>query len=82
MTMLIYVDDVIITSNNLTEIAIMKQFLHVSFPIKDLGDLKYFLGIKVARFANGIVLCQRKYALDVLANFLVLNQSVFLRNPI
>jgi hypothetical protein len=46
----------------------VKQFLRASFPVKDLGELKHFLGIEVARFAKGIVLCQRKYALDVLTN--------------
>ena len=34
--------------------------------MKQLGDLKYFLGIKVARSKNGIFLSQRKYALDLL----------------
>ncbi|KAF5449042.1 hypothetical protein F2P56_029530, partial [Juglans regia] len=65
MALLIYVD-VIIASNNLEEIATVKRFLHESFTIKDLGELKYFLGIEVARSAKGIALCQRKYALDVL----------------
>jgi len=68
MTVLIYVDDVIIASNDLAEIATVKQFLRASFPIKDLGELKYFLGIEVARSVEGIVLCQRKYVLDVLAD--------------
>jgi hypothetical protein len=49
--MLIYVDDVIIAFNDLAEIATVKQFLHASFPIKDLGEMKYFLGIEVARSA-------------------------------
>ncbi|CAL9029200.1 unnamed protein product [Prunus brigantina] len=35
--------------------------------MKDLGDPKYFLGIEVARSANGICLSQRKYVLDLLA---------------
>jgi hypothetical protein len=34
--------------------------------VKDLGKLKYFLGIEVARSARGIVLTQRKYVLDLL----------------
>ncbi|RVW16870.1 Retrovirus-related Pol polyprotein from transposon RE1 [Vitis vinifera] len=66
IALLIYVDDVIIASNDLKEIDVVKKLLHESFTIKDLGELKYFLGIEVARSAKGIVLSQRKYALDVL----------------
>ncbi|KAM1986928.1 hypothetical protein ACFX15_034261 [Malus domestica] len=35
--------------------------------MKDLGGLKYFLGIEVARSRDGIYLSQRKYVLDLLA---------------
>lgn len=58
IALLIYVDDVIIASNDLKEIDAVKKFLHESFTIKDLGELKYFLGIEVARSAKGIVLSQ------------------------
>ena len=34
--------------------------------MKDLGVLKYFLGVEVARNKEGIFLCQRKYALDII----------------
>jgi hypothetical protein len=34
--------------------------------VKDLGQLRYFLGIEIARGAEGIVLSQRKYVLDLL----------------
>ncbi|RVW37844.1 Retrovirus-related Pol polyprotein from transposon RE2 [Vitis vinifera] len=33
---------------------------------KDLGKLKYFLGIDIAQSSSGVVLSQRKYALDIL----------------
>ena len=42
-----------------------KQSLRKKFVIKDLGTLKYFLGIEVATSLNGIFLNQRKYVLDL-----------------
>ena len=35
--------------------------------MKDLGKLKYFLGIEVARNPDGIFLCQCKYTLDIIS---------------
>ena len=42
--LLIYVDDILITGNDPMSIAAIKKFLHSQFHLKDLGDLKYFLG--------------------------------------
>ena len=43
-----------------------KHYLESWFPIKDLGILKYFLGIEVAHSHEGIVLSRGKYTLDIL----------------
>ncbi|KAK6115540.1 hypothetical protein DH2020_007809 [Rehmannia glutinosa] len=60
------VDDIILAGNNIQEIEAIKAHLDAAFTIKDLGQLKYFLGIEIARNKQGITLCQRKYALDLL----------------
>jgi hypothetical protein len=62
----VYVDDIIITGDDEGEIARLKKCLSKAFEVKDLGRLKYFLGIEVARSAKGIALSQRKYTLDLL----------------
>lgn len=43
--LIIYVDDMVITGNNVEEISDLKRKLFLEFDIKDLGNLKYFLGI-------------------------------------
>lgn len=45
----------------------VKNFLHSTFKIKDLGSPKYFLSLKVVRPTNGIHVFQRKYILDLLS---------------
>ncbi|GJQ95629.1 ribonuclease H-like domain-containing protein [Tanacetum coccineum] len=47
LALLVYVDDIIITGNSVSEIEKFKVFLKSKFMIKDLGKLKYFLGIEV-----------------------------------
>ena len=64
--LIIYVDDMIITGDNSEEVERLKDLLASEFEMKDLGSLKYFLGIEVARGSSGIFLCQRKYVLDLL----------------
>ena len=65
---LVYVDDILIASNDVDVVNVFKQFLDSKFKLKDLGTLKYFLGLEVARTSNGISLCQRKYTLDLLSD--------------
>ncbi|KAJ0606762.1 putative RNA-directed DNA polymerase [Helianthus annuus] len=65
--LIIYVDDIIITGSDEEEIVLLRKNLFKEFEIKDLGGLKYFLGIEVLRSKEGIFISQRKYILDLLA---------------
>jgi hypothetical protein len=56
----------VITDNNEVEIKNLKAFFSSQFQIKDLGPLKYFLGVEVTRSKVGIIICQQKYTLDIL----------------
>ena len=59
-------DDVLIACNDKAEVDRFKVMLDDKFKLKDLGGLKYFLGLEVARPDKGIALCQRKYTLELL----------------
>ena len=65
----IYVDDLIIVGDNAMEIDHVKGLLKQEFEMKDLGELRYFLGIEVIRTPEGIWLSQRQYALDMLSKY-------------
>ncbi|GJS56078.1 ribonuclease H-like domain-containing protein [Tanacetum coccineum] len=69
IAMLVYVDDIVVTGNNKDEIDKFKRFLSSKFMIKDLGLLKYFLGIEVLENENGLCLSQRKYYLELLNEY-------------
>lgn len=66
IVLLVYVDDVLIASNDQKEVNRFMMMLDQKFKIKDLGDLMFFLDLEMARSEKGVVLCQRKYALEVL----------------
>ncbi|RVW26217.1 Retrovirus-related Pol polyprotein from transposon RE1 [Vitis vinifera] len=65
-TLIVYVDDMVVTGNDPEERKALQNYLYKEFEMKDLGPLKYFLGIEVSRSSEGIFLSQRKYALDLL----------------
>lgn len=64
--LLAYVDDIVLAGNSIHEIQHVKQLLHQQFKIKDLVQLRFFLGFKIARSNKGIFLNQRKYTLELL----------------
>ena len=64
--LIVYVDDIVITRNDIAEIVDLKKYLAQEFEVKDLGQLKYFLGIEISHGPKGMFLSQRKYVLDLL----------------
>ncbi|XP_073317219.1 uncharacterized protein [Primulina huaijiensis] len=66
VALLVYVDDIVIATNCEKEASDLKMYLDSKFRLKDLGELKYFLGIEVARSQYGVSICQRHYALKLL----------------
>lgn len=66
---LVYVDDIIITTNKKEFLTAFTHKLHESFALKDLGPLHFFLGVQVTRTSNGFFLTQSKCAQDLLIKF-------------
>ena len=64
--LIVYVDDIVLTGDDKREIDRLKKVLASEFEIKQLGELRYFLGMEVARSRKGISVSQRKYILDLL----------------
>ncbi|XP_028100331.1 uncharacterized protein LOC114299723 isoform X1 [Camellia sinensis] len=64
--LIVYVHDIVVTGNDEEEVTHLKMQLANEFEIKELGPLRYFLGIEVARSDKGIFISQRKYILDLL----------------
>ena len=56
MTLIVYVDDMVVTGNDPEERKTLQNYLSREFKMKDLGPLKYFLGIEVSRSSEGIFL--------------------------
>lgn len=65
MFVLVYVDDIVVASSSQEATGALLKDLEKEFALKDLGDLHYFLGIEVKRSADGLVMSQARYAMDV-----------------
>jgi len=64
--LLVYVDDIAVTGNDDEGRNKLKECLINEFEIKELGRLKYFLGIEVAHSKEGIFISEQKYIVDLL----------------
>ena len=64
--LLVYVDDIILTSNHEDTMNWITNQLQAKFAIKDLRSFGYFLGIQATQDATGLHLRQTKYVLDIL----------------
>jgi hypothetical protein len=66
MFILIYIDDIIITSSQPLAIDDLLLSLTHDFAVKDLGPLNFFLGVEVLSIPHGILLSQQRYIMDLL----------------
>jgi hypothetical protein len=65
---LVYVDDIIVTSSSSYAITALLQDLNENFAIKDLGDLHFFLGIEVKNRKNMLQIYSRRLACNTVSH--------------
>ncbi|KAK4394101.1 hypothetical protein Sango_1880900 [Sesamum angolense] len=63
ISLLVYVDDILVTAPTLGLIQSVKDYLHSLFTIKDLGEARYFLGLEISSSSDGLYVAQNKDAL-------------------
>ena len=61
--LIVYIDDIVLSGDETVEIIQQKRKMGDEFEIKDLGNLKYFLGMEVARYKEGIFVSKKKLPL-------------------
>lgn len=67
MYLLTYLDDLIVTGSNNSEIQWLFTRLNTIFALKDLGPLNFFLGIEATFTSADLFLSQQKYIDDLLS---------------
>ena len=72
----LYVDDMIYMGSSESIVAEFKDCMMKKFEMSDLGLLHYFLGLEVKQGVDGIFISQRKYAMDLLKKFNMVNYKV------
>lgn len=69
MIICLYVDDMLVTGEEVTDLNKFKQEMMNEFEMSDLGEVSYFLGMELQSNKTGVLLHQRKYASDILNRF-------------
>lgn len=69
----IYVDDLLVTGNDPTEILNIKNSLHDQFKIKDLGQIHYFLGLEFNKIDTGYIVHKQKFIKDLLQTYSIMD---------
>jgi hypothetical protein len=64
----VYVDDLVITDGDNTDISNFKEEIKATFKMSDLGLLHYYLGLEVSQTEAGITISQSAYAAKILEN--------------
>ncbi|KAH9705128.1 Plant intracellular ras-group-related LRR protein 4 [Citrus sinensis] len=64
--LLVFVDDIVLTSDNFDLVHQFVDCLTQRFSLKDLSPLSYFLGVEIVPHRHGILLSQRRYIVDIL----------------
>lgn len=69
MLVVVYVDDILVASKQQKSITELRQYLSRMFEIKDLGKIKYCLGIEFSQDDDGYTMRQKGYIKDVLDRY-------------
>ena len=65
----LYVDDILVAGSNLEEVNRIKQQFTKRYEMKDLGELNYYLGMKITKTEESIKLDQSGYVRDILEKY-------------
>lgn len=65
----LYVDDLLVTGNNTRLVEKFKQEMMQVFEMTDLGLMTFFLGMEIKQCKNKVLICQEKYAKEILKKF-------------
>ena len=65
----LYVDDLLVTGNNVRLVEEFEKKMMQVFEMTDLGLMTYFLGMEIKQGCNEIFICQKKYVREILKKF-------------